>query len=225
MSKTNSHQFDIVSIFPGAIEPYLQTSILGKAQKKKLLKLAVHDLRKWTKDKHHTVDDTPYGGGPGMVMKVEPFDLAVTALKKKAKKKRVRVILTSASGKKFTQRDAKRLSKYDQLIFLCGRYEGVDFRVEEQVADEALSIGPYVLTGGELPALVIVDAIVRLIPGVLGKKESLLIESHDQEGYLEYPHYTKPEIYHRWNVPPVLLSGNHKAIQTWREGQAKKTTG
>jgi len=206
-------QIDIISIFPEVCSPYLQASILGRAQKKKLLDLRVHDLRDYTKDKHHNVDDTPYSGGPGMVMQVEPFD---RALKKIKKKRKTRVILTSAAGKRFTQKDAQRLSKYDQVIFLCGRYEGVDARVEKHLADESLSIGDYVLTGGELPALVMADAIARMVPGVLGKAESLETESHMIEGVLEYPQYTKPEKYGRWKVPEVLLSGDHKKIEEWR---------
>lgn len=215
-------RFDIITIFPEVIAPYAEASILGRAQNKKLLKIKAHDLREWSSDKkHRKVDDTPYGGGPGMVMKVEPFEKAVKAVKKRGKK--TRVILTSASGKMFTQKDAKRLAKYDQLIFLCGRYEGVDARVEEHVADESFSIGEYVLTGGELPALVMADAVARHVPGVLGAKESLETESYGKEGTLEYPQYTKPEAYKKWKVPEVLLSGNHKNIEAWREERMKKS--
>ena len=153
-----------------------------------------------------------------MVMKVEPFDRAIKSVKKRFKK--TRVILTSASGKKFKQKDAQRLSQYDQLIFLCGRYEGVDARVEENFVDEAFSIGEYVLTGGELPALIMTDAIARQIPGVLGSKESLETESYDDD-WLEYPQYTKPEVYKKLKVPEVLLSGNHKKINDWRKKQMK----
>jgi tRNA (guanine37-N1)-methyltransferase len=165
-----------------------------------------------------------------MVMKVDVFEKAVGAVRvgkgKKVKGRgkkdgRVRVVLTSASGKKFTHKDAKRLAKYDQVIFLCGRYEGIDRRVEEHVADEALSIGDYVLTGGELPALVMTDAIARMVPGVLGKRESLKEESHAVEGQLEYPQYTKPEVYKGWKVPKVLLSGNHAEIEKWRKENLK----
>ncbi len=220
-------RFDILTIFPEVVAPYAEASILGRAQKNKLIAIRAHNLRDWSTDeKHHKVDDSPYGGGPGMVMKVEPLDLAVRALRAKGTKgAKRRVILTSASGKTFTQADAKRLSKYDQLIFLCGRYEGVDARVEEYIADEALSIGNYVLTGGELPALVMVDAIARMVPGVLGKKESLETESHGEEGTLEYPQFTKPETYKKWRVPDVLLSGDHKKIEEWRQAQMKRTTG
>ncbi|MFH1315368.1 MAG: tRNA (guanosine(37)-N1)-methyltransferase TrmD [Candidatus Uhrbacteria bacterium] len=218
-------RIDIITIFPEVCSPYLEASILGRAQKKRLLDLRVHNLREYTKDKHHNVDDTPYGGGPGMVMQVEPFDRALKKIRKQPtaakalagrENKKVRIILTSASGKRFTQKDAKRLAKYDQIIFLCGRYEGVDARVEKHLADESLSIGDYVLTGGELPALVMADAIARMVPGVLGKAESLDTESHTVEGVLEYPQYTKPEKYGRWKVPEVLLSGDHKKIEEWR---------
>lgn len=214
MPKTKKRTFDVLTIFPEAITPYTDASILGRAQKKKLIEIHAHNLRDWSQDRHQKVDDTPYGGGAGMLMKIEPFDLAVKELKQKGKK--IRVILTSASGKLFIQKDARRLAKYDQLIFLCGRYEGVDHRVEEHVADEVFSIGNYVLTGGELPALVMIDAIARMIPGVLGSKESLESESHDEEGILEYPQYTKPEVYKKWKVPEILLSGDHKKIEEWR---------
>ncbi|MFH1631947.1 MAG: tRNA (guanosine(37)-N1)-methyltransferase TrmD [bacterium] len=206
--------FDIITIFPETIAPYADASILGRAQKKKLIKINAHDLRDFAKGKHNQVDDTPYGGGPGMVMMVEPIDKAVRKIKKRLKKSRV--ILTSASGKKFTQADARRLAKHDQLIFICGRYEGVDARVEQSIADEALSIGDYVLTGGELPALVMADAIARNVKGVLGAEESLVEESHSKEGQLEYPQYTKPEEYKNLKVPKVLLSGNHAEIKKWR---------
>ena len=216
--------FDVLTIFPEVITPYVKVSILGRAQKKNLIQIQAHDLRDWAEDKHKRVDDTPYGGGVGMLMKVEPIDKAVTKI---TGKKKTRVILTAASGKLFTQKDARRLAKYDQLIFICGRYEGVDHRVEEYIADESLSIGPFVLTGGELPALVMIDAISRMVPGVLGSKESLKSESHDQEGVLEYPQYTKPEIFQSkgkkktWNVPSVLLSGDHQKIEKWKKEQKR----
>lgn len=212
-------RYDIITIFPDACESYAEASILGRAQKNKLIKITSHQLRAYSKSRHQKVDDSPYGGGPGMVMAVEPFDLAI---KKIRKGKKSRVIVTSASGKRFTQTDAKRLAKYDQLIFLCGRYEGIDGRVEEHLADEALSIGDFVLTGGELPALVMIDAITRMIPGVLGKEASLDQESHTQVGVLEYPQYTKPEVYKKWKVPSVLVSGDHGKIAKWRQEQQKK---
>ncbi|OGL66270.1 tRNA (guanosine(37)-N1)-methyltransferase TrmD [Candidatus Uhrbacteria bacterium RIFCSPHIGHO2_01_FULL_63_20] len=215
-------RFDVITIFPEVVAPYAEASILGRAQKNKVIAIAAHDLRTWTTDKHHKVDDSPYGGGPGMVMKVDVIEKGVKALKvRRPAGRKVRVIVTSASGKPFTQQDAKRLAKYDQLVFICGRYEGIDARVEEHVADEAFSVGPYVLTGGELPALVMIDAIARHVPGVLGKKASLEEESHGPEGLLEYPQYTKPEVYKKWKVPEVLLSGNHKKIGEWRKGKQK----
>lgn len=215
-------RFDVITIFPEVVEPYVGASILGRAQKAKLIEVRAHQLRDWTSDKHHKVDDTPYGGGAGMVMKVEPFERATKATRaSKASKKMTRVIVTAASGKTFTQEDAKRLAKYDRLIFLCGRYEGIDHRVTEHIADEALSIGDYVLTGGELPAMVMIDAIARMVPGVI-EAESLEQESHSTEGYREYPQYTKPEDYKGWKVPEILLSGDHKKIAQWREEASKK---
>lgn len=236
-------QFDVITIFPEVVEPYVGASILGRAQKAKLIDVRAHQLRDWSSDKHHKVDDTPYGGGAGMVMKVEPFEKAVKAvMAKRAKRaekaerlRKTRVIVTAASGKTFTQEDAKRLAKYDQLIFLCGRYEGIDQRVVDHIADESLSIGNYVLTGGELPAMVMIDAIARMVPGVI-EAESLEHESHSTDGYREYPQYTKPAAYsplakgkkrgvagrkksQEWNVPEVLLSGDHKKIKEWREEQ------
>jgi len=234
MAKKKNLKVDVVTIFPDIVEPYLQASILKRGQQAGVLKLAAYDLRAWTSDKHKTVDDKPFGGGPGMVMQVGPFHRALTSLrvrtkegKKSATAKKTRVILTSAKGKIFTQRDAERLSKYDRLVFLCGRYEGVDERVAKHLADEELSIGEYVLTGGELPALVMTDAVARLIPGVLGKAESLVMESHTVSGELEYAQYTRPEKYlvqkkakgkkqKLWDVPDILLSGDHKKIEEWR---------
>lgn len=214
----NKKRFDIITIFPDAITPYTQASILGRAQKAGKIAIEAHDLRKWTSDKHNTVDDTPYGGGAGMVMKVEPFHKAVKKINKTLKK--TRVIVTAASGKTFTQEDAKRLAQYDQLIFLCGRYEGIDHRVTEHIADEALSIGEFVLTGGELPSLVMIDAIARMVPGVI-EAQSLETESHSQEGYKEHPQYTRPEEYNGWKVPEILLSGDHKKIEQWRKDNAQ----
>ncbi|OGL74045.1 tRNA (guanosine(37)-N1)-methyltransferase TrmD [Candidatus Uhrbacteria bacterium RIFCSPHIGHO2_12_FULL_60_25] len=220
---------DVITIFPEAFPGYLEASILGRAQKKRLLDVRVHQLRRWTHDRHKTVDDKPFGGGPGMVMKVQPFHEALVSLglrskksgRKTSKAKKTRIIVTSASGKLFTHADAVRLSKYDRLAFLCGRYEGIDERVLDRLADEALSIGPYVLTGGELPALVMLDAIARQRPGVLGKQESLAEESWS-DGGREYPHYTRPEVYLGMKVPSVLMGGNHKKIAEWRKEQRKK---
>jgi tRNA (guanine37-N1)-methyltransferase len=226
MPKQKLRRFDVLTIFPEIITPYAEASILGRAQKGGFIEIRAHNLRDWATDKHHRVDDTPYGGGAGMVMQVGVFDLALRELKGikgREREGKVRVVLTSASGKPFTQKDAVRLAKYDQVIFLCGRYEGVDARVEEHLVDESFSIGDYVLTGGELPALVMIDAIARNVPGVLGSKESLAEESHTDAGVLEYPQYTKPEVYKKWKVPEVLLSGDHKKIAEWRKNKKRSS--
>ncbi len=234
-------KFDIITIFPEMFNSYFSESILGRAQKEKLIDIETHSLRKYTTDKHQIVDDTPYGGGAGMIMKVEPIFNCVQNIKdvkNKQKNVKTRVILFSAKGKRYTQRDAERLTEYDSLIFICGRYEGVDERVAEYIADEEISIGDYVLTGGEVPAMVLIDSVSRLIPGVLGNVKSLKEESHrnvrniqdnkitklikeqqiqQAKRYLEYPQYTKPEEFNGWKVPKVLLSGNHKKIKDWRQ--------
>jgi len=212
-------KFDIITIFPKILDSYFAESILKRAQIKKLISIKAHNLRDFTLDKHHKVDDTPYGGGPGMVFKVEPIMRAVQLLKSKCKNQRSklksRTILFSLRGKKFDSKTAKRLSKYDQLILICGRYEGVDERVAEYIADEEISIGDFVLSGGELAAGVLVDAVSRFIPGVLGKLESL------EEIKGSYQVYTKPEVVKisgkKYKVPEVLLSGNHKKIEEWRK--------
>jgi tRNA (guanine37-N1)-methyltransferase len=211
-------EFHIISAFPKILDSYFNDSILKRAQDKKLIKVINHDLRDFTKDKHRNVDDTPYGGGVGMVLMIEPIYLAWKSIKKK--KKSLTILLTP-TGKVFDQPQAKQLTDYNQIIFICGRYEGVDARVDEFV-DLKLSIGDYVLTGGELGSAVVIDAVTRLIPGVLGKFESTEDESHSKQGVLEYPHYTRPEVYNpnkktKWQVPKVLLSGNHKEINNWRE--------
>jgi len=207
-------RFDIITIFPKILESYFQESLLKKAQDKGLIKIVSHNLRDFTFDKHRKVDDTPYGGGPGMVMKAEPIAKAVEFLKSKVKSKKKRVILFSLRGKKFDQRAVHRLAKYDQLIFICGRYEGVDERVATDVADEELAIGDFVISGGELPAAVVIEAVARLIPGMLGKRQSL------EELKGSYPVYTKPEVAiiknRKLRVPKVLLSGDHKKIDLWR---------
>lgn len=214
-------RFDIISLFPESFESYLGVSILKRAQKEKKIEIAVHDLRSYTTDKHRTVDDTPYGGGAGMVLKIEPLVRALSALKEKERGKNTRVILFSAKGKKYHQADAQRLSQYARLILIAGRYEGVDERVTEYV-DEELSVGDYVLTGGELPAMIVIDSVARLLPGVLGNAESVETESHTEEGVVEYPQYTKPEVFEGKRVPEVLLSGHHAAIEAWRRAEAEK---
>ena len=211
-------RFDILTIFPKMFAAYLGESILKRAQKKKLVYFHAHNLRDFTTDKHRTVDDRPYGGGVGMVMKVEPIFKALKALSPKGKR---RVLLMSAKGKTFTQADAKRLSKYRQVVIICPRYEGIDERVVDYV-DEEVSIGNYVLTGGELPGTVVVDAVTRLLPGVLGKDQSSVDESHSDQGILEYPQYTRPEVFKKKRVPKELLSGNHKHIAAWRKKMKKR---
>ena len=213
--------FDVITIFPALLTSYFEESILKRAIKDKKIKVNFHNLRDWTADKHRTVDDTPYGGGAGMVMKIEPLFKAIRAIKKKNKK--TLVILLSAGGKLFNQKKAKSYLKYEQIILICGRYEGVDQRVAQYLCDEEISIGKYILTGGELPAAVIMDSVTRLIPGVLGNKESLLDESYLKDNQTEYPQYTKPEIFNKWQVPSVLLSGDHAKIKEWKEKHKRKT--
>lgn len=212
--------FDVLTLFPNMFDSYVNESILKRAQAAKLLSIAIHNIRDFTTDKHHKTDDTPYGGGAGMVMKVEPIYRAIQEIelkKRSSNEDRSRVILLSAKGKKFQQEDARRLSQYERIVLICGRYEGVDERVAEHIADEELSIGDFVLTGGELPALVVMDAIARLVSGVLGNEMSAETESHRETGYFEHPHYTKPEVFNDWHVPEVLLGGNHSAIEAWRQ--------
>lgn len=210
-------RFDILTIFPEAFSSYLNTSILKRAQARKKIRVVLHDIRKVATDRHRTVDDRPYGGGVGMVMKVEPI---MKTLAKVSRLKKRRVLLFSAKGKRLTQADVRRWSAFQQLIMICPRYEGVDERVVD-VVDEEVSIGDYVMTGGELPAMVVIDAVARLKKGVLGKDESSHDESHSQVGVLEYPQYTRPEVYKNKRVPKVLLSGDHAAISAWREKRRK----
>ncbi|MBU4375472.1 tRNA (guanosine(37)-N1)-methyltransferase TrmD [Patescibacteria group bacterium] len=210
--------FHIITIFPNIFDSYLNESILGRAQKNKLIKIKIHNLRDWTTDKHKTVDDTPCGGGAGMIMKAEPIYKAIQDIKSQISN--LKTILLSAKGKQWNQQTAKKYSKLDEIILICGRYEGVDERVKKFI-DKEISIGDYVLTGGEIPAMAIIDSITRLLPGVLGNKKSADIESHSIPGILEYPQYTKPETIiikgKKCNVPKVLLSGNHKLIKEWRD--------
>ncbi len=219
-------QFDIITIFPEIFDSYLKESLISRGQKKKLIKINIHNLRKWTNDKHRTVDDRPFGGGLGMILKIEPIYKAVQALKPKTGKKS-KVILFTPRGKKFDQKTAFQLSKLDKIIMVCGRYEGVDERVAQKLADMELSIGDYDLMGGELPAMIVVETISRLVPGVLGKKELLEERITQEKTFIEYPHYTRPEIFEpkkgvKWAVPKVLLSGHHKKIGDWREKRQKE---
>ena len=225
-----------ITIFPNIFDSFLKESLLARAQKKKLIKINTHNLRKWTDDNHKTVDGRPYGGGAGMVLKIEPIFRAVKSLtlrQAQGRRSKTRVVLLSAKGKTFDQKKAARLSKYDQIIFICGRYEGVDERVATYVADEEISIGNYVLFGGEVPAMVIVEAVSRLIPGVVAKEESVKNESFTKNTAKEHPHYTRPEVFEikeksfgklrtkKLRVPIVLLSGNHKKIEEWRAKNSK----
>lgn len=214
--------FDIITIFPEIFESYFKESIISKAQKKKIINICVYNLRNWALDKHKTVDDKPFGGGIGMVMKVDPIYRAIKSIKKKKKKK---IILFTPRGKKFNQKMAYDFSRFDQLILICGRYEGVDERVAKNIADMELSIGDYVLMGGEIPAMAVIESVSRLIPGVLGKKEFLRERITKEKGFIEYPQYTRPEIFNldkkKWSVPEVLLSGNHKKIKEWKEKRGR----
>ena len=212
-------RFDIITIFPRVFDSYFQESILKRAQQKKLIKINIHNLRDFASDRRKTVDDRPYGGGPGMIMMAEPI---YKAIKKIKSRKKLKVILLSAKGKKFDQETAKKLSKLDQIILICGRYEGVDERVAKHIADYEISIGDYVLSGGEIPAMIVVEAVSRLIKGVLGKKESLIEESFYKNNFLEYPQYTRPEKFLKYAAPKVLLSGNHKKIKEWREKNSQR---
>ncbi len=209
--------FDIFTLFPEVFEPYLQTSILQRARQRGLLEVQLHNIRDWTHDKHHVTDDEPYGGGGGMVMKPEPVFAAVEGVLGASPK--CPVILLTPQGRTFTQQIAQELAGQPHLALLCGRYEGVDERVREHLVTDEISIGDYVLTGGELPALVLVDALARLIPGALGDPDGAWDDSH-ASGTLEYPHYTRPPEFRGWRVPEVLLSGDHGRIARWRREQS-----
>ena len=215
-------RIDIITIFPKMFSAVLNESIIKRAQQKGKVKIFTHDLRRYTLDKHRKVDDRPFGGGSGMVIQAEPIFRAIEAIKKKIKGKS-KVVLLCPQGKRFNQNYAKKLSKCASLIFICGHYEGVDERVRLYLADEEISIGDYVLTGGELAAMVLVDSIVRLIPGVLGDKNSLNFESFEGN-LLEYPQYSRPAKFRKWQVPEVLVSGAHDKISAWRKLEAFKRT-
>jgi tRNA (guanine37-N1)-methyltransferase len=216
-------RIDIISIFPGMFAAVLNESIIKRAQAKGKVKLSVHNLRDYTRDKHKKVDDRPFGGGSGMVMTAEPIFNAVERIRSQAAGRRSQVILLSPQGKRLDQKIAKRLARHKHLILICGHYEGIDERVRQYLVDQEISIGDYVLTGGELPAMVLVDCMVRLIPGVLGDKNSLADESFEA-GILEYPQYSRPAVFRGRKVPAVLLSGNHKKIEAWRRLYALKAT-
>jgi tRNA (guanine37-N1)-methyltransferase len=209
--------FDIVTIFPAMIEAALAEGVVGRAIERRVLEVAIHDLRNFTTDRHRSVDDVPYGGGPGMVMKPEPIFKALDAIEAR-RGLPLTVLLTSPQGTRFTQRGAERLSRQEHVVVLCGRYEGVDERVRSRVHEE-VSIGDYVLSGGELPALVVLDAVARLVPGVVGDDQSVAEDSFSR-GLLDFPHYTRPAVVGSDRVPDVLLSGNHAEIRRWRKREA-----
>jgi tRNA (guanine37-N1)-methyltransferase len=215
-------RIDILTLFPKMFSGPFDESIIKRAQDKGLVEIKIHDLRAYGAGERRTVDDRPYGGGIGMILRVDIIDKAISKLK--TGNKGTKVILLDATGKKFTQVLAKGLSKTKHLILIAGHYEGFDHRVHEKLVDEVISIGDYVLTGGELPAMVMADAIVRLIPGVLEKKGATKLESFSDPNILEFPQYTRPESYKSWKVPKVLLSGNHKNIEKWRKEESVKKT-
>lgn len=214
-------RFDVLSVFPEMLHSPLDFSLLKKAREKGLIEVGLYDIRDWAQDKHKMTDDAPYGGGCGMVMKVEPVERAVNALKRADVDPLV--VLMTPQGETFNQRIALELSRQKHLIFICGRYEGVDERIRKHLANREISIGDYILTGGELSALVVIDAVARLIPGVLGNAASAQMESFSQ-GLLECPQYTRPADYKGWCVPEVLVSGNHARIESWQRIEALKRT-
>jgi tRNA (guanine37-N1)-methyltransferase len=211
-------KFDIVTIFPSMIQAGLGGGVVSRGVERGLLDVAVHDLRRWTTDRHRTVDDVPYGGGPGMVMKAEPLLRAVESVRAE-RGAPDSVVLLSPQGRTFTQAEAERLAGLGHVVLLCGRYEGMDERVRDMVATEEISIGDYVLSGGELAALVIVDAVSRLVPGVVGDEQSVAQDSFAR-GLLDYPHYTRPAEIAGRRVPDVLLSGHHADVRRWRRKAA-----
>jgi tRNA (guanine37-N1)-methyltransferase len=216
-------KIDILTIFPNTFEPILNESIIKRAKDKGLVDISVHNIRDYSDDKHRKVDDRPFGGGPGMVFKPQPIFDAVKQLKTESRGQKTEVILLSPQGKTLNQKLAQKLSKDKHLILICGHYEGIDERVRLKLVDEEISIGDYVLTGGELPAMVLVDALVRLVKGVLGDEDSSKSDSFC-DGLLEYPHYTRPANYKGMKVPEVLLSGDHEKIAKWRKEQSLKVT-
>jgi len=221
---THLRRIDVVTIFPGLFEAFLRESILGAAVVEGRVEIAVHDLRSWTTDRHHVVDDAPYGGGPGMVMKPEPLVAACEALAgPKGPGRRARVVLLSPQGRRLEQGHLARLAELPGLVLVCGRYEGVDQRAIDLAVDEELSIGDYVLSGGEVPAMVVIEGVTRLLPGVLGNPDSAKSESF-QKGLLEGPQYTRPAEFRGRAVPEILRSGDHGAVARWRAEQARRET-
>ena len=216
-------KIDIITLFPSMFTGPFNDSIVKIAKEKELVKIKIHNLRKWAKDKHKTVDNRPYGGGKGMVLMVEPIFEALKAIAPKIKAQKTKTILLSPQGKTLTQKKAKELAKLDHLVLIAGHYEGFDERIREYLIDEEISIGDYVLTGGEIPAMTVIDAVVRLIPGVLDK-EAKENESFSKKGLLDYPQYTRPSDFKGWEVPEILLSGNHAEIEKWRKEKSIEKT-
>jgi tRNA (guanine37-N1)-methyltransferase len=215
-------EFDVFTLLPEVFPPYLERSILQRASQRGLIDVRIHNIRDWAKDKHHVTDDEPYGGGGGMVMKVEPVFAAVEDVLGETlqiKEGRCPVILLTPQGRVFNQTVASELASHPRLALICGRYEGVDERIRKHLATDQISIGDYVLTGGELPALILIDAVSRLLPGVLGDPDGAFDDSH-ATGLLEYPHYTRPPEFRGWGIPDVLVSGNHARITRWRREQS-----
>ncbi|HEX5230548.1 MAG TPA: tRNA (guanosine(37)-N1)-methyltransferase TrmD [Bryobacteraceae bacterium] len=216
--------FRLLTIFPDFFHGPLQHGVVAKAAEAGLLQIQIHDLRDWTHDRHRTVDDRPFGGGEGMLLKPAPIFEAVESIWPQREPEKQRLILLSAQGPPFTQETARRLSGYDELFLICGRYEGVDERVAMHLADEELSIGDFVLSGGELAAAVVLDCVARLLPGVLGNEDSAIQESFTTPALLDCPQYTRPADFRGWKVPEVLLSGNHEEIRNWRRQAAREKT-
>ena len=216
-------RFHILTIFPEFFDSPLRHGVVAKAAESGLIKIQIHDLRNWTHDRHRTVDDRPFGGGEGMLLKPEPIFEAMENIWPQRNPSQ-RLVLLSAQGQRFDQAAARRLSQYPELFLICGRYEGVDERVAEHLADEELSVGDFVLSGGELAAAMVIDCVARLLPGVLGNADSALQESFSQEKLLDCPQYTRPADFRGWNVPQVLLSGNHEEIRRWRLNAAREKT-
>lgn len=216
-------RFEVLTVFPQMIEAIVGESILGRARQRGLIDVEAVNLRDFTSDRHHTTDDAPFGGGPGMVMKCEPVFKAVDVLSSRRSGERPRILLMTPQGRRFDQNMAEELARESYIMMICGRYEGVDERIREQLVTDEISIGDYVLTGGELPALVVLDAVARLIPGVLGDETSPESESFSS-GLLEYPQYTRPADFRGYKAPEVLLSGNHEEIRKWRRAEALERT-
>jgi tRNA (guanine37-N1)-methyltransferase len=219
-------EFDVFTLLPEVFPPYLESSILQRARQRGLIDVHIHNIRDWTTDKHHVTDDEPYGGGGGMVMKVEPVFAAVESVLGSSAYQTeggCPVILLTPQGRVFTQVVAMELVRHPRLALICGRYEGVDERIREHLVTDQISIGDYVLTGGELPALILIDALSRLLPGVLGDPDGPFDDSH-ASGLLEYPHYTRPPEFRGWGVPDILISGNHAKIAKWRREQSLRRT-